>query len=294
MKHLRKITNFLKEKFGWKSKPVINYVRLEGQIGTSRNSLNLNRIYSSLEEAFNIHNTEGRDPIAVCLIINSPGGSPVQSNLISKALKQLQKEKENIPLYSFAEDIAASGGYMILSAAASCYADRYSILGSIGVISFGWGLKPKSFVSDTLGVEPRIQTSGSNKFRNNPFEPWKEEDQLFKKKILTKLHDNFIQDVKSNRGDRLPFDDDDKMKEIFSGDVFTAEDSVKLGLIDGFGDMRNVMKDHYGENIEFKKIDKKRSIFQLLSQGPFETTSLQSSFSASLEKIFNPNTSRFL
>ena len=280
---------------GSNNKKVINFVRLQGQIdsGTSPKSLNLNHVNQSLKNAFNIDG-DGVNPTAVCLLINSPGGSPVQSNLISNQIRKLSK-KTKIPVYAFAEDVAASGGYMLLSAADECYANQFSIIGSIGVISFGFGLKDKNILYDQLGIEPRIQTAGDNKFRNNPFEPWKEEDKIHKKYLLTKLHEIFVNVTQLYRNGKLPADEN-KIKQVFSGDVFNAEDSKKLGLIDGIGDMEAIMEEKYGE-VEFNKIVKKASFFEkILLDGPFggfSSSSSHLSLSAGLDNILNSNKHRF-
>ncbi len=187
---------------------------------------------------------------AVALIINSPGGSPVQSTLLFKRIRALADEK-GIPVVAFAEDVAASGGYMLALAADEIYADDSSIVGSIGVVSAGFGFDK---AIEKLGVERRIHTAGENKSTLDPFRPEDPDDVERLEAVQKSVHDKFISMVKERRGDRLNGDD----KSLFTGEFWVGGEAVELGLIDGINDIRSVMRKRFGRKVQLvpMKIEK--------------------------------------
>lgn len=182
----------------------------------------------------------------VAVLINSPGGSPVQSNLIFKRLRQMADENDK-KIYVFCEDVAASGGYYLAVAGDEIYADPCSIVGSIGVISGGFGF---TGAIDKLGVERRIYTSGTAKSQLDPFKPEKPEDIARLKEILNDIHDTFIGVVKDRRGARIKAPDAD----VFSGAFWAAPKALELGLIDGVTDVRTKMQELHGPKVKLKVV----------------------------------------
>ncbi len=231
--------------------PMISLIKLsgiispEGRLG-SRNNLNLNDISDSLTKAFNFKNVK-----AVALLINSPGGSPVQSSLISNRIRELSFEKE-IPVYAFIEDVAASGGYWLSCAADKIYAIESSIVGSIGVISSGFGAVE---AIKRLGIERRVYTQGKNKGMLDPFLPEKKEDIEQIKNIQKDLHEQFIGWIKKRRGKRIKAPDE----KIFNAGIWSGRQAKDLGLVDEIGDYYSVMKKKFGKDIKFKDFSKKQS-----------------------------------
>ena len=204
-------------------------------------SLSLANLAGSIERAFALKSVK-----AVALVINSPGGSVVQSTLIHDRIRVLAKEKD-VPVFSFAEDVAASGGYILALAGDRVFADPNSIVGSIGVISSGFGFHE---LIEKLGVERRIHTAGERKSILDPFRPEKPEDVRHLKELQKKIHDSFIEFVKTRRGDSLNSDH----PTIFSGEFWTGRDAESMGLIDGLGDVRSVMKEEFGEEVKLKLV----------------------------------------
>ena len=229
--------------------PVVAVLRLAGVISSApyprRGTLNLAALAPSLETAFKLRNLK-----AVALAINSPGGSPVQSALIHRRIRALAEEKE-VPVYAFAEDVAASGGYWMALAADRIYADQNTIVGSIGVISAGFGF---TGLLDKLGVERRLYKQGDNKTLLDPFLPEQEDDVARLHLIQKEMHESFKAVVKARRGDRLVKRKD---KQLFSGDIWTGARAVDLGLIDGLGDLRAVMRESYGENVKLRVVGRR-------------------------------------
>lgn len=189
-------------------------------------------ILPSLKEAFENKKTQG-----VLLRCNSPGGSPVQAGIINDEIRRLKAEHKDIPVYAAISDLCASGGYYIVAAADKIYADKASIVGSIGVRMDNFGVVG---LMDKLGVERRLYTAGVNKGMLDPFLPEKPEQVAFVQKMLAETHQQFINVVKQGRGDRLHDKDN---PDIFSGLFWTGEDAVKLGLIDGLGSDAYVARD---------------------------------------------------
>jgi signal peptide peptidase SppA len=226
-------------------------VRLSGTIGLStplRPGLTLASVARPLEKAFTMRRAK-----AVALAINSPGGSPVQSHMIHLRIKQLAAEHK-VPVIAFAEDVAASGGYMIACAADEIICDDSTIIGSIGVIggSFGFaGLLQK------LGIERRLYTSGERKAMLDPFLPEKPEDVERLKSVQRDIHEDFIALVKASRGTRLTGPEND----LFSGEFWTGRRAVTLGVADGIGDLRSVLRQRFGEDVRTPLIGPERSLF---------------------------------
>lgn len=234
-------------KLPWVNKgPIIPVVRLTGVIGDAgrfRQGLNMAGVAQVLEQAFAMPGP------AVALLINSPGGSPTQSDLIFKRIRALADEK-NKKVLGFAEDLAASGGYLIALAADEIYATETSLVGSIGVVSGGFGFPA---LLEKLGVERRIYTAGENKARLDPFKPEDPEDLKRLEEIQLAVHEFFKNLVKERRGDRLKT----TQKKAFSGDVWLGSEALKLGLIDGIGDVRSITREKYGKNVKLKVIEGK-------------------------------------
>ena len=228
----------------WKPKPVVAVVRLSGTIGPTqplRGGLNLAGVAPALEAAFSMRGVR-----AVALLINSPGGSPVQSSLIYKRIRALAEEK-SLPVYAFAEDVAASGGYMIACAADEIYADESSILGSIGVVSAGFGF---TGLIEKLGVERRVHTAGESKAMLDPFQPEKPEEVARLEALQRDVHDYFKKLVAGARGTRLKTDD----PEIFSGAFWAGAGAVERGLADGIADLRSKMRELFGPEVKLKPV----------------------------------------
>ncbi len=232
--------------------PVIPIVQLSGTIGRVsrfRSGLTIAGVAPLLRKAFAMK----RAP-AVALVINSPGGSPVQSHLIYKRIRALAEEKEKTVIV-FVEDVCASGGYMIACAGDEIVVDPSSIVGSIGVVSAGFG-----FVEAIrkIGVERRVYTSGESKVILDPFQPEKPQDVARLKAIQEEVHDHFIEIVRTRRGEVLAKDRDD---DIFSGQFWSGKSAVSLGLADRIGDIRSVLRERYGEKVRLRLFSTERSFF---------------------------------
>lgn len=228
-----------------KNPPLVSVVRLNGAIGLAgRGALNDHAIAPILEKAFR----RGK-PDMVALEINSPGGSPVQSSLIGSRIRRLSEETK-VPVIAFVEDVAASGGYWLAAAADEIWADDSSIIGSIGVISAGFGAHV--FLA-RQGIERRVHTAGKSKSMLDPFRPENKEDVERLKVILGDIHDNFIAHVKARRGDKL-----DRTKELFSGEIWLAARATQLGLIDGIGHLKPKMQARFGDKVQFRRYTLRR------------------------------------
>ncbi len=232
-----------------KSDPTVSVVRMSGVIAAgSRGSLNDQALAPLLERAF----SKGK-PAAVALIINSPGGSPVQSSLIGSRIRRLADDKK-VPVFAFVEDVAASGGYWLASAADEIWADESSVVGSIGVISAGFGAH--EFLAKQ-GIERRVYTAGTSKSMLDPFRPENPEDVERLKGILGDLHENFKSQITSRRGAKLTTD-----KDLFTGEIWLAQKAVELGLIDGVGHIAPKMKERFGDKVQFRRYEMKRPFFR--------------------------------
>jgi signal peptide peptidase SppA len=230
-----------------KSDPTVAVLRLSGAIGTGgRGSLSDQGLAPVIEKAF----SRGK-PDAVALQINSPGGSPVQSSLIGARIRRLSEEK-NVPVFAFVEDVAASGGYWLAAAADEIYADESSVVGSIGVISSGFGAHV--FLARP-GIERRVHTAGKSKSMMDPFKPESEEDVARVKVMLEKIHINFIRHVQQRRGEKL-----DKSKDLFTGDIWIGSAAQDVGLIDGIAHLIPSMKARFGDKVKFRRYGQKRGL----------------------------------
>ena len=230
--------------------PQIAVLRLSGIIGEGgvgrRNGLTLADLESTIEAAFEVPRLR-----AVALSINSPGGSPVQSALIAEYIQALAKQK-NVKVYAFCDDVAASGGYWLACAADEIYANGASVVGSIGVITASFGFD--KFIN-RIGIERRVYTAGKNKRRLDPFLPENENDVKYLRVLQKDLHEQFKDYVRQRRGKRLK----GTSRVIFNGDFWSGLKAVELGLIDGVGEMRSILKKKYGEDVRFSLIEEKKS-----------------------------------
>ncbi|MSU91324.1 S49 family peptidase [Rhodobacteraceae bacterium 2CG4] len=233
-------------------RPLVPVIRLEGVIGASArpggSAINDSVVASAIERAF-----RGKPP-AVALQINSPGGSPVQSALIAARIRRLADEK-GVRVYAFCEDVAASGGYWLATAADEIYVDAGSIVGSIGVITATFGLH--EFIA-RHGIERRVYTAGEDKSILDPFRPERERDIVRLKQLQQDLHGIFIDHVKTRRGARLADAD------LFTGDIFIGGRAVELGLADGIAHLVPKMKALFGDKTRFKVSKPKRGLLSRL------------------------------
>ncbi|WP_137132366.1 S49 family peptidase [Rhizobium sp. FY34] len=252
------LTRFLPKRFR-KEGLTIPVVRLQGAIMTGgsqfRPALNLAGVAPMLEKAF-----AKKDAPVVAISVNSPGGSPVQSRLIYQRIRALAEEN-NKRVLVFVEDVAASGGYMIALAGDEILVDPTSIVGSIGVVSGGFGFPE---LLKKIGVERRVYTAGENKAILDPFQPEKEGDIEYLKTLQLEIHKVFIDMVKLRRGERLADD-----ATIFSGLFWTGVRGVDLGLVDGIGEMREVLKRRYGPKTKLELIGGARGLFGRRIPGVF-------------------------
>ncbi len=237
--------------------PVVPVVRLSGVIGVVsplRPGLMLSTTARSLERAFAVPHAR-----AVALLINSPGGSPAQSHLIFRRIRQLAEEKK-LPVIAFIEDVGASGGYMLACAGDEIVCDQYSIVGSIGVVGGSFGF-PK--LMEKLGIERRLYTSGEHKATLDPFLPEKADDVKRLKALQKDIHQHFIALVKDRRGAKLKGND----KTLFSGEFWIAQAAIDLGLADRIGDLRSYLRQRFGEKVRTPLIAAERSLFGRRVQG---------------------------
>ena len=233
----------------FKKKIIIPHVRLTGVIGNAgrfNKGMDLAGQQDILKKAFSIKKVKH-----VAISINSPGGSPVQSHLIYSYIRQLA-DKKKIKVLIFAEDVAASGGYLISCAGDEIYANSSSIIGSIGVISASFGFKE---LIKKMGIDRRIYTAGKNKSTLDPFVDEKEEDIKKLKDIQLELHADFIKVVEKSRGKKLK---DPEKNNIFTGEFWTGASALKLGLIDGMGNADQILKEKFGDEAVIKKFEKQK------------------------------------
>ena len=253
----------------FKKKTVIPHVRLTGVIGSAgkfKQGMDLAGQQEILKKAFSLKKIK-----YVAISINSPGGSPVQSHLIYSYIRQLA-EKKKIKVLIFAEDVAASGGYLISCAGDEIYANSSSIIGSIGVISASFGFKE---LIKKIGIERRVYTAGKNKSTLDPFIEEKEEDINRLKSIQLELHADFIKVVEKSRGSKLK---DPEKNNIFTGEFWTGAAALKLGLIDEIGNVDQVLKEKFGDKVIIKKFEKQKG---------FIDKKLSSSMQDPIEKFTN-------
>lgn len=231
--------------------PVVPVVRLSGTIGFStplRPGLSLSTVARPLERAFAVPKAA-----AVALLINSPGGSPVQSHLIFRRIRDLAAEKKRYVI-AFVEDVGASGGYMIACAADEIICDTSSIVGSIGVVGGSFGLHK---LLERVGIERRLYTSGEHKAMLDPFLPEKPDDVERLKAIQSQIHQSFIELVKASRGARLTGPE----SALFSGEFWTGPTALSYGVVDALGDLRSTLRARYGEKVATPLISAERRLF---------------------------------
>ena len=246
--------------FFWrKKKPVVPVVRLGGVIAASgsgmRRGISLETVEPQLKKAFSIRRAK-----AVALIINSPGGSPVQSSLIGRRIRDLAK-RADVPVLAFCEDVAASGGYWLAASADEIFADPASIIGSIGVVSAGFGFDK---AIKKIGVDRRVHTAGESKMILDPFQPEQTEEVVRLRALQAEIHAQFIAHIENRRGAKLKGD----RSELFSGAFWTGETAVKLGLVDAIGEIRQTINSRFGDDTELMMIEPKRKLL------PFGLTNL--------------------
>lgn len=235
------------EWLGIKKTPTVAVIRLSGVIGsTGRGALNDATLGPVIEKAF----SRGK-PAAVALEINSPGGSPVQSSLIGARIRRLAEEKE-IPVIAFVEDVAASGGYWLAAAADEIYGDPSSVVGSIGVISAGFGVHE---LLERNGIERRVYTAGQSKSMLDPFRPAKEEDIARLKELLEDIHENFKDHIAARRKGKLTTD-----RDLFTGEIWLSRKATELGLIDGVDHIRPHMQERFGKKVKFRRYGIKKGL----------------------------------
>ena len=231
-------------------KPVVAVVRLSGVIsdrsGIGRSGLSAAGLVTVLETAFKMPNLK-----AVALAINSPGGSPVQSSLIGKRIRALAEEHE-VPVIAFAEDVAASGGFWLACAADEIYADDSSVIGSIGVISAGFGFQN---AIKKLGVERRVYTAGEMKSTLDPFLREKPDDIERLAELQQDVFNAFKEMVRERRKDKLNASED----ELFTGAFWTGRRALEMGLIDGLGELTSVMQERYGDKVRFRPVEQRQN-----------------------------------
>lgn len=248
---------------------VVPVLRFTGPIGMAtplRAGVSISAMAGAIEKAFSYSKVP-----SVAVLINSPGGSPVQSSLIFKRIRQLAEEKGK-RVYVFCEDIAASGGYYLAIAGDEIYADPSSIVGSIGVISQGFGFDK---AIEKLGIERRVYTSGLSKSSLDPFKPENPEDVVRLQAIQRDVHDVFIGIVKERRLGKLRAPD----AELFSGAFWSGPKAQELGLIDGIADVRSKMQELHGAEVRLKVVEPaKGGLFsrfkKLTSSSPFDGSGL--------------------
>jgi len=249
--------------FGWirdrlRRGPAVPVVRLSGVIASSgllgARALSIDTVAPLLARAFSLHGAK-----AVALAINSPGGSPVQSALIAQRIRLLAAEK-NLPVIAFVEDVAASGGYWLACAADEIIVDPASIVGSIGVISAGFGFKD---LIAKLGIERRVHTSGERKSTLDPFRDENPEEVERLRRLQGEIHDGFKDWVRERRAGKLKGDD----ALLFSGEFWTAKRGLEFGLVDSLGELRAVLQARYGEKVRLPVVVARRRLWQRFGFG---------------------------
>jgi len=239
-------------------RPVVAVVKLHGVISPAatpigRGSINLGAVESALTRAFHHDRL-----VAVALAVNSPGGAATQSAMVAERIRGLAAECR-VPVLGFCEDVAASGGYWLACAADEIYAHATSLVGSIGVVSAGFGV---AGLLERFGVERRVHTAGTRKVRLDPFRPERQEDVAWLAGLQGELHDQFVAWVRQRRGDKLTGATDD----LFSGEVWTGAKAVELGLVDGLGTLRGVLDQRY-PNAHVVSVEPRRSVLARIGVG---------------------------
>jgi signal peptide peptidase SppA len=231
----------------WRRGPVVAVLRFEGVIlpRPRRNAISLATHAAAIERAFRLPGL-----VAVAIVINSPGGAPAQSALIARRIRQ-HAEQKSVPVFAFAEDVAASGGYWLALAGDEIYGEETSLLGSIGVVSGGFGVHE---LIQRFGIERRLYTAGTHKSLLDPFLPVNPEDVERISLLQQDIHRAFKEQVRRRRLGKIDAADE----SLFDGDVLTGHMAAKRGLIDGIGDVRGVMRARYGEKVRLRAIPTER------------------------------------
>lgn len=242
----------------WRRRPVVSVVRFEGVImpRQRRGGVSLASHAAAIDKAF-----RAAGLVAVAIVVNSPGGSPVQSALLYRRIRQLAEEK-HIPVIAFAEDVAASGGYWLALAGDEIFGEETSILGSIGVISASFGFYQ---LIGRLGVERRLHTAGERKSLLDPFLPEEPADVSRLTALQQDIHQSFKDHVRHRRAGKI----DDMDETLFTGDVLTGRMALDRGLIDGIGELRAVMRARYGDKVQLRAVAAERRRWPFLSRLPF-------------------------
>jgi signal peptide peptidase SppA len=242
----------------WGRRPVVSILRFEGVImpRSRRGGVSLASHAAAIERAF-----RAKGLVAVAIVINSPGGSPVQSALLYRRIRQLAEEK-NIPVIAFAEDVAASGGYWLALAGDEIFGEETSLLGSIGVISAGFGFYQ---LIGRLGIERRVHAAGERKSLLDPFRPEEPSDLARLTSLQQDIHQSFKDHVRRRRAGKI----DEADEALFSGDVWTGRTAVDRGLIDGIGELRGVLRARYGDKVKLRPVAAERRRWPFVSRLPF-------------------------
>jgi len=231
----------------FKKKKIVSHIKLTGiigNVGKFRQGIEYSGQENIIRKAFSVKKAQ-----AVAITINSPGGSPVQSHLIYKFIRE-QAKKHKKKVIVFAEDVAASGGYLIACSGDEIYANSSSIIGSIGVIYSSFGFKD---LIQKIGVQRRVYTAGKNKSTLDPFLEEKDEDIKRLKNIQLELHQDFIDVVEESRRTKLK---KESGIELFSGEFWSGKKAIELGLIDGIGNAEQILREKFGEEVQIKKFEK--------------------------------------
>ena len=239
-----------RDRLPWRPRPpVVPVIRLTGVIGGPAlrgRGLTLQSLNPILERAFKVRNAK-----AIALSISSPGGSPVQSSLITERIRALAAGKD-LKVLAFVEDVGASGGYWLALAGDEIFADASSIVGSIGVIHASFGLQE---VIARLGIERRVHTAGERKSLMDPFRPEDPDEVRRLNELLHAIHQGFKSEVRARRGERLKGADE----ELFDGQIWTGRQALEHGLIDGLGTMHTVLRERYGDRVRLPVMKAPRS-----------------------------------
>jgi len=242
----------------WRRRPVVSVLRFEGVImpRQRRGGVSLASHAAAIEKAFRASGL-----VAVAMIVNSPGGSPVQSALLYRRIRQLAEEK-SVPVIAFAEDVAASGGYWLALAGDEIFSEETSLVGSIGVISAGFGLHQ---LIGRLGIERRLHTAGERKSLLDPFLPEEASDIARLTALQQDIHQSFKDHVRHRRAGKIDAADE----ALFTGDVLTGRMALDRGLIDGIGEVRAVMRARYGDQVRLRPVVAERRRWSFLGRLPF-------------------------
>ena len=242
----------------WRRRPIVSVLRFEGVImpRQRRGGVSLASHAAAIEKAFRASGL-----VAVAIVVNSPGGSPVQSALLYRRIRQLAEEK-SVPVIAFAEDVAASGGYWLALAGDEIFSEETSLVGSIGVISAGFGLHQ---LIGRLGIERRLHTAGERKSLLDPFLPEEPSDIARLTALQQDIHQSFKDHVRHRRAGKIDAADE----ALFTGDVLTGRMALNRGLIDGIGELRAVMRARYGDKVRLRAITAERRRWSFFTRLPF-------------------------